>query len=364
MPMDVTSPVVAPVIAPSSGASIHDSSSSANSRATFLASKSPPANRKIATPLGRYSRHCIPVNVSQNLVSPAVASMAPGQVIPLSLRRERRQQRDRTSSPPPSSSSTSRSRSRSPSTAAGGRRIRRRLCHRRANTSAVTSALPCSSSSPSPCPSSTPSPCISVPAAGSASPCPSRYVRSATAFPASSVQSCPFSLATADHGAAGQYRRPASPLSRDSSPLMPSRCGTVPPLVLEAAHSPVNGPIAEHVDSVEDAIGLFQRLEAIQGLDKGSSQPGSPIAEREEENLQPPPVDLNEADLISNVRTYPAIPTTPLHNFQILTDSPFQPTVGVPRRRVAPEEAQGACRMAPAIQHYVHPLTVAISSHC
>ncbi|KAI8575214.1 hypothetical protein K450DRAFT_275820 [Umbelopsis ramanniana AG] len=210
-------------------------------------------------------------------------------------RREQRRQRTRTPSPRSSSSSASASRSCSPRPAAGGRRIRHRLPQRRANNSAATSALPCSSS-PSPCPSSTPSPCISSPAAGSALPCPSR---SAVAFSASSAPSCPFALATANDGAAGQYRRPASPLSRDSSPLMPSRCGTVSPLVLELAHSPVNGPTGEHVDSVEDAIDMFQRLETIQALDEGSSQPGSPRAEREE-SLQPPPVNLNEADLISN----------------------------------------------------------------
>ncbi|KAI9285308.1 hypothetical protein BC943DRAFT_366374 [Umbelopsis sp. AD052] len=192
-------------------------------------------------------------------------------------------QRNRTICTPLSSSSSS----RAPSPSAGGRRVRRRLCPKPAKKSTAGSVSPCPSSSPSPRPSSSPSPCPSSPAAGSASSCPSPHSRSAAPSPTSSGPSSPFCLAGANHGAAGQHRRPASPLSRDNTPPMPPRSGTVSPLELEPPLSPVNGSTAEHVGSVEDAIDMFQLLEAFQELDNGSSQPGSPKAEGEDRSVCP-----------------------------------------------------------------------------
>ncbi|KAI9285275.1 hypothetical protein BC943DRAFT_360377 [Umbelopsis sp. AD052] len=233
-------------------------------RRRLLPSSSPPGplpeapRRRIAIPRGRFARRF--------------------SAVPQSFLAAQSLQRDRTICTPLSSSSSS----RAPSPSAGGRRVRRRLCRKPARKPTAGSVSPCSSSSPSPRPSSSPSPCPSSPAAGSASPCPSPHSRSAAPSPTCSGPSSPFCLAGANHGAAGQHRRPASPLSRDNTPPMPSRSGTVSPLELEPPLSPVNGSTAEHVGSVEDAIDMFQLLEAFQELDNGSSQPGSPKAEGEE----------------------------------------------------------------------------------
>ncbi|KAI9280310.1 hypothetical protein BC943DRAFT_371703 [Umbelopsis sp. AD052] len=88
---------------------------------------------------------------------------------------------------------------------------------------------------------------------------------------------------------AWRHRRPASPPSRDiTPPPVASRERTLSPLDYEANLSPVNGPISVLVDDLEDVINALQPLENFQVLDDASSQPGSPRAEREEQNLRPP----------------------------------------------------------------------------
>ncbi|KAH8552255.1 hypothetical protein BGW37DRAFT_519788 [Umbelopsis sp. PMI_123] len=87
--------------------------------------------------------------------------------------------------------------------------------------------------------------------------------------------------------AAGRQRSPVAPLSRDSTPPLPSREGTMSPLEFEAQLSPVNGSLAVPVDAVEDGVDLVQSLRDLQGLGEGTSQPAPQEAGSEEENLQP-----------------------------------------------------------------------------
>jgi hypothetical protein len=51
-------------------------------------------------------------------------------------------------------------------------------------------------------------------------------------------------------------------LSRDHSPPMPSRDGTLSPLDLEQL-SPEEGPTVEHVGGVEDVSSLLQNLSIV-----------------------------------------------------------------------------------------------------
>ncbi|CAO3664526.1 unnamed protein product, partial [Umbelopsis ramanniana] len=104
-------------------------------------------------------------------------------------------------------------------------------------------------------------------------------------FPASSAPSSHSSVAASrvatNTMTAWQHRTPASPLSRENTPPMALRDGTISPMEYGANLSPLHGPLLVLADDDEDVVDDVQRLDDFQVLDEADSQPGSPMAERE-----------------------------------------------------------------------------------
>ncbi|KAI8580166.1 hypothetical protein K450DRAFT_271275 [Umbelopsis ramanniana AG] len=167
-------------------------------------------------------------------------------------------------SPSPAPASRSWCRSRSPSPSARCRRVRRRV------------AVP------------------TQPAGSELQPATPTIPSSRSSLDPSVLLPLVASKATTTTMTVWQHCGPASSSSRDSTPPMASRDGTISPLELEANLSPVNGPVCVLVDDVEDDVDTLQPLDDFQVLEDASSQPGSPRAEREEQNLRTPFAVLEE----------------------------------------------------------------------
>lgn len=249
----------------SSGASLPNLFSRVNSMAACLPAKPPPPGRKIAIPSGRFTRGQRPADAAQHLAGPTVAPLATGPSLPDALSGNNVAEEAMEVPSPFAASSrphckrswrrrdaktSLRSASRSPVRAPASEQLSER-CRRR-HRSPSPSSLRSRSRSPSASSRRNPRRLPLKQTASPTSPCPS---------PAPTVPSA-LPLADANGDAAGQHPDPASPLSRNQSPPMPSRDGTLSPLDFEQL-SPEEGPITEHVDGVVDVSSILQNLSNV-----------------------------------------------------------------------------------------------------
>ncbi|KAH8547516.1 hypothetical protein BGW37DRAFT_470958 [Umbelopsis sp. PMI_123] len=207
---------------------------------------------------------------------------------------------------PSSSLPFRRRRSRSPSLATPSRRLRRRLNPPSDPSMEIAGSV----SPPAPLLTNTKTfrrPPLVRSSKGRLNFCPLLPV--SVSSPPSSPSVCAANLAAFT---SAQRRSPVASSSRESTPPLRSREGTMSPLTYEAQLSPVNGPLSVHVDTVEDGINMVQPLPDLQVLDEGSSQPGSHAVELEE-NLRPPLAVLEDFVLIDRERLFGLLLITSLY---------------------------------------------------
>lgn len=232
----------------SSAATLPNLFSRVNPMAACFVPRPPPPGRKIATPSGRFARGRRPADAAQHLAGP-VAPLATGPSLPnRASGNDVAEEAMRVSSPPAATprrlakaswrrreaSPSARSASRSPVRAPSSEQLseRCRLRHRSPSPSSLRARSRSRSASPS----------------ASSRRNPRRLPLEQTISPA---PLCPSAAPAVPSDAAGQHPNPATMASRDQSPPIPSREGTLSPLDLEQL-SPEEDPSEPHADGAED----------------------------------------------------------------------------------------------------------------